>query len=164
MKIIFMIAFWLLYWFVCFLCTGTDEKNLFGLRSYPEAVQKIVREHISGKSLPKEKPAMALMAGNVLLFTVAFSAIGFALKGILGLNSFWSAFLFFLAMGEGLGAFDLVIIDLLWWRNTKRIRFSFLPEKGIYQDPSKHIGSFLRGIPMFAAVAALCAGLVTIIA
>lgn len=49
MKIIVMIAFWLLYWFACFPCTGTDEKNLFGLRSYPDAVQKIVREHVSGK-------------------------------------------------------------------------------------------------------------------
>ena len=73
-----------------------------------------------------------------------------------------TAFLFFLALGEGLWLFDLIIIDLLWWRSTKRIRFSFLPEKALYQDPGKLIGSFLRGIPLFAAVAVLCAGLVTI--
>ena len=42
------------------------------------------------------------------------------------LPTFW----YFLAFGEGLGLFDLLVIDLLWWRNTKRIRFSFLPEKG----------------------------------
>lgn len=40
------------------------------------------------------------------------------------------------------------------------IRFSFLPEKSHYQDPSKHIGSFLRGIPLFAAEAALSACIV----
>lgn len=52
--------------------------------------------------------------------------------------------------------FDLVIIDLLWWRNTKRIRFSFLPEQSHYQDPTKHISSFLRGIPLFALVGQYC--------
>ena len=61
------------------------------------------------------------------------------------------------SLGEGLGGFDLVIIDLLWWRNTKRIRFSFLPEQSHYQDPTKHVSSFLRGIPLFAAVAVLSA-------
>ena len=66
-------------------------------------------------------------------------------------------------LGEGLGLFDLVVIDLLWWRNTKRIRFSFLPEKAPYQDPQKHISSFVRGIPLFAAVAAISAGIVSIL-
>ncbi len=47
------------------------------------------------------------------------------------------------------------LIDLFWWRNTKRIRFSFLPEKEIYQNPAKHIGSFVRGIPLFAVIASL---------
>lgn len=70
------------------------------------------------------------------------------------------AFWFFLALGEGLGLFDLIVIDLLWWRNTKRIRFSFLPEKAHYQDAGKHIGSFLRGIPLFVVVAVLSAAVV----
>ena len=43
------------------------------------------------------------------------------------------------------------------------IRFSFLPDKAIYQDPTKHIGSFVRGIPLFAAIAALSAWVVTLI-
>ncbi len=43
---------------------------------------------------------------------------------------------------RGLGLFDLLVIDLLWWRNTKRTRFSFLPEKKYYQNPKKHIESF----------------------
>ena len=43
MKIIVAIAFYFLYWGVCFLGTGTDKKNLMGLRSYPEEVQNRVR-------------------------------------------------------------------------------------------------------------------------
>lgn len=42
-KIIIAFAFYFLYWFCCFLGTGTDRKNLAGLRSYPDAVQKAVQ-------------------------------------------------------------------------------------------------------------------------
>lgn len=153
--------FYLFYWFCCFLGTGTDRKNLAGLRSYPDTVQQAVREHLMlGKTAPQEKSIVSILVGNLLLFTIVFSVLGLALKNILGLNVFLTAFLFFLALGEGLGLFDLVVIDLLWWRNTKRIRFSFLSEKKHYQDPSKHIGSFLRDIPLFAVVAVLSAGIV----
>ena len=55
------------------------------------------------------------------------------------------------------------MIDLLWWRSTKRIRFSFLPEKKYYQNPKKHIESFLHGMPLFAAIAALTALIVTVL-
>ena len=158
MKIIIAFAFYFLYWFCCFLGTGTDGKNLAGLRSYPDAVQKAVHEHpVLGKAAPQEKSIIAILLANLLLFTVVFSVLGLALKNILDLNSFVTAFWFFLTLGEGLGRFDLVIIDLLWWRNTKRIRFSFLPEQSHYQDPTKHVSSFLRGIPLFAAVAVLSA-------
>lgn len=157
-------AFYFLYWFICFLSTGTDKKNLAGLRSYPDAVRQAVCEHpVLGKTVPREKSVLAVLLGNLMLFTVIFSVLGLALKGVLGLNGFWTAFGFFLALGEGLGLFDLVIIDLLWWRNTRRIRFSFLPEKNYYKDPRRHIGSFLRGIPLFAVVALLSAWIVTLL-
>lgn len=160
-KILVSIAFYFLYWLCCFLGTGTDKKNLAGLRSYPDAVQQAVREHpVLGKAAPQDKSLFAILFGNLILFTVVFSVLGLVLKNVLGLKDFWTAFWFFLALGEGLGLFDLVIIDLLWWRNTKRIRFSFLPEKAHYQASGKHIGSFLRGIPLFAAVAVLSAAIV----
>lgn len=164
MKLIVTFAFYFLYWFICFLCTGTDRKNLAGLRSYPDAVQKAVREHpVLGKAAPQEKSTAAILLSNFLLFTVVFSVLGLALKSVLGLNNYLSAFWYFLAFGEGLGLFDLLVIDLLWWRSTKRIRFSFLPEKKYYQDPKKHIESFLHGMPLFAAIAALTALIVTVL-
>lgn len=163
-KMITALAFCLFYWFCCFLGTGTDKKNLAGLRSYPDAVQRVVRKHpVLGNAAPQEKSIISILFGNLLLFTVVFSVLGFALKNVLGLDNFLTAFWFFLALGEGLGLFDLIVIDLLWWRNTKRIRFSFLPEKSHYQDLAKHIGSFLWGIPLFAVVAVLSAGIVTVI-
>ena len=164
MKIVIAVAFYLLYWFCCFLGTGTDKKNLLGLRSYPDEVQRLVKNEPSlAPYLPKEKSILSILFGNLLLFTVVFSALGILLKSVLGLTNYLSAFVYFLLFGEGLGVFDLLVIDLLWWCNTKRIRFSFIPEKQAYQNPKKHVDSFLRGIPLFAVVAAITAGIVTLI-
>jgi hypothetical protein len=162
MKWLIMIAFYFLYWGICFLYTGTDKKNLAGLRSYPDAVQARVREKLP-KAAPKEKSIPSILLGNLILFTVVFSVIGLIFKSVLAFDNYLSAFRYFLIWGEGLGLFDLVVIDLIWWRNTKRIRFSFLPEKEHYQNPAKHIDSFVRGLPLFAVIAALCAGVVTLL-
>jgi hypothetical protein len=161
MKWFIISAFWFLYWGICFLCTGTDKKNLAGLRSYPDAVQLVVCERLA--DAPKEKSIPSILLGNLILFTVVFSALGLGFKNVLNFDDYLSAFWYFLILGEGLGLYDLLVIDLLWWRNTKRIRFSFLPDKEIYQDPSKHIGSFVRGVPLFAAIAAMSAWVVTLI-
>lgn len=163
-KILFIIAFYLLYWFICYINTGTDKKNLVGLRSYPDSVQRVVRARRDlGKEIPPEKSIATIFLSNLMMFTVVFSLLGLLLKDTLGLTDFLTAFWFFLVLGEGLGVFDLLIIDMLWWRNTKRVRFSFLPDKEHYRDPTKHIASFWRGIPLFAAVAALSAALVTLL-
>ena len=161
MKWLIAVMFWFLYWGICFLCTGTDKKNLAGLRSYPDEVQSRVRKEF-GDAAPKEKSIPSILLGNLILFTVVFSIIGLIFKIVLAFDGYLSAFWYFLILGEGLGLFDLLIIDLLWWRNTERIRFSFLPDKEIYQNPQKHIGSFVRGIPLFAAIAALSALIVTL--
>jgi hypothetical protein len=162
MRIFIAFAFYFLYWFICFLFTGTDRKNLIGLRSYPDAVQKKVRAR--GLIDNMKKPSIpSILISNTLLFTAVFSVIGLIFRKTLALGSYLDAFLYFLALGEGLGLFDLVVIDLLWWRNTKRIRFSFIPEKEEYRNPEKHLGSFLRGIPLFTAVAALTALVVTLL-
>ena len=164
MKVMIVAVFYFLYWGVCFLGTGTDRKNLIGLRSYPEEVQNRVRSDPQlGKTVPKEKSRAAVLLSNLFLFTVAFSGFGTRAKSVLNLDGYLSAFWYFLAFGEGLGLFDLLVIDLLWWRSTKRIRFSFLPEKKYYQNPKKHIESFWRGIPLFAAAAALAALIVTVL-
>ena len=71
-----------------------------------------------------------------------------ALRGVLNLDGYLSAFWYFLAFSEGLGLFDLLVIDLLWWRNTKRTRFSFLPEKKYYQNPKKAYRIVLARYPV----------------
>ena len=101
MKIITAAVFYLLYWFICFLCTGTDKKNLAGLRSYPDEVQaRVRREPQLAGSIPKAKSMPAILLSNLLLFTAVFSILGAALKQELAAKgiefvsrySFWAIF------------------------------------------------------------------------
>ena len=84
-----------LYWAYDFLGTGTDKKNLMGLRSYPEEVQNRVRsDYQLGKAVPKRKSTAAVWLSNhFCLFTVVFSALGLALRGVLNLDGYLSALL-----------------------------------------------------------------------
>ena len=85
---------------------------------------------------------------------------------ILGLKirqeSFVQNFIAILILGQGLNVFDLVFIDLLWWRNTNRIRFSKIPEKSLYQNPKKHIEAFERALLMYFLIALLDAYILTL--
>jgi hypothetical protein len=78
----------------CFLYTGGDQKNLIGLRSYPEKAQERVRtqKNLADK-VPAAKSVSSILLGNVILFTVVFSILGLLLKSALGLNSYGAAFL-----------------------------------------------------------------------
>jgi hypothetical protein len=163
-KVCLVIGLCLFWWLMCYINTGGDERNLRGLRSYPKEVQEMVR---NDKTLEEKAPAEAnipkVFTENLILFTVLFLIIGLVLKYTIGFKGFLDIFIYFLTMGESLNLFDLAVIDLLWWRNTKRIRFSFIPDKNLYQDPSMHIGSFVRGLVMYVIIALIVAGVLTLL-
>lgn len=149
-----------LFWGGCWLGTGGDDKNIRSFSSYPDAVQSIVRAHpeLAGKIRP-QRPAVTF-AGNLLLFTVVLFVTGLLTRQ----EDFAGNFRNTLILGQGLNLFYMVVIDLLWWRHTKRVRFSGTENQPeLYADPSKHIASFLRGIVMFLLVAILDGWLLTLI-
>lgn len=163
LQIIVGIILYGLFFMMCYLGTGTDKKNLGGFRSYPDEVQKrVYQDEVLGKFAPKKNSVPMTLLSNVIMFTVVFSVLGIILKESLSLGGGETTFLYFLILGEGLNLFDLVVIDLLWWRNTSRIRFSCVPEKEMYQNPKKHIDSFVRGIPAFTLSALVAAGVVIV--
>lgn len=53
----------------------------------------------------------------------------------------------------GMPFFCVLIIDLSWWRNTRRIRFTKIQEKKLYQNPKKHIEAFSRALIMYSLIA-----------
>lgn len=161
---IVIVGFCLLFWFICYTQTGTDKKNMLGYRSYPDAVQELVlkNEELS-KLAPKEISIPKIFLSNLVLFTVIFLITGIIMNYTVGFQDFKDCLIYFMILGEILNLFDLVVIDLLWWRNTKRIRFSFIQDKELYQDPAKHLGSFDRGVFMYIIVAFIVAGIITLL-
>ncbi len=143
---------------VCFLSTGTDEKNLRNYISYPDEVQERIKETKEYLGKYKETGIFDVWMVNFLIFSVLFLLLG----SIIRQTKFMHNFISLLVVGEILNVFDLIVIDLLWWRNTKRIRLSKIPQKERYQNPKKHIEAFLRAMVLYFFVAVLDGYLLTL--
>ena len=143
---------------LCFLATGTDEKNLKQYMSYPDEVQKRIKEIEEYQGKYKETGRFVVWIANFLLFTILFLLLGIVIRQ----TNFMDNFIRLLILGETLNVFDLIVIDLLWWRNTKRIRLSKIPQKELYQNPRKHMEAFLRALVLYFFVAMLDGYLLTL--
>lgn len=103
----------------------------------------------AGKAHRRKSIIAILLANLLLLHTVVFSVLGLALKNILDLNSFVTAFWFFLTLGEGLGGFDLVIIDLV----SPSVSASPSCRNNPPIKTLQHVSSFLRLFPLLSSLA-----------
>lgn len=155
-TIILTIILCLIFWGCCYISTGTDEKNIKAYATYPDEIQKYVRNNPELRE--RIEKANILVSANpvktLLANTITFLVVLFLFGIMVRTSSFFDNFLSLSIMGQGLNLFDYVVIDLLWWRNTKRIRFSGTennPE--LYSNPKKHTISFIKGIVMFLIVA-----------
>lgn len=147
-----------LFWGVCWLGAGGDDKNIRSFSSYSDAVQNIVRARPELAEKIRPQRPVVTFAGNLLLFTAVLFILGLLTRR----QDFAGNLRNTLILGQGLNLFDLVVIDLLWWRHTKRVRFSGTENQPeLYADPSKHIASFLRGVVMFLLAAILDGWLLT---
>lgn len=147
-----------LLFLLCILGTGTDAKNLQNYSSYPDAVQSRIRTIPEYQHQVQEKNPFLTFTANFLLFLVILFVFGIFIRQ----TNFAQNFLSLLILGQTLNAFDLIVIDLLWWRHTPRIRFSKLPQPALYQDPRKHISAFIRAFIMFCVIALIDGYLLTL--
>ena len=144
---------------LCYLGTGTDRKNLRNYSSYPVKVQNRIQEIAEYRGKFKETGEARVWVANFLVFTVLFLLMGIPIRQ----ENFSHNFRCLLILGQTLNVFDLFIVDLLWWRNTKRIRLSKIPQKELYQDPKKHVEAFLRALVLYFFVALVDGYLLTLV-
>lgn len=145
----------LAFWGICYLSTGTDEKNLKGLSAYPDEIQRRVKEDPVLGPQVKTVPPVTRFFSNLLLYTILLLILCFFIRE----NGFLPNFFHVLIMGEILNAFDFLVMDLLWWRHTSRVRFSGTEKQPeLYRSPKNHFISFGKGIAMFF-IAAVVDGL-----
>lgn len=149
MLFIELLILCLVFFILCYLGTGTDEKNLKNYMSYPDEVQGEIKEIQEYQGKYKQPSKTSTFMANFIIFTILFLVLGLKIRQ----TSFVQNFIALLFLGQVLNIFDLVVIDLLWWRNTKRIRLTKIPEKAPYQNPKKHVESFLRAMVMYFLIA-----------
>lgn len=136
---------------LCYIGTGTDEKNLKSYSSYPDAVQSKIKRINEYQGKFKEANKKVSFISNLLLFLIILFVFGLPLKS----NNFTHNFICLSVMGQGLNIFDLLAIDLLWWRKTRRIRLTKIPERELYQSPKKHVEAFARAFVMYLLIAVI---------
>lgn len=150
LLILELIILCLIFWGICFLNTGSDEKNIKSYVSYPDEVQKIIKENPDLQKKIKSVSPIASFASNILVFGLVLFIFGLFLKK----PSFKTNFINLMILGQALNAFDFFVIDMLWWRNSKRIRFEGTKNRAeLYSNPKKHFISFFKGILLFLIIA-----------
>lgn len=154
-TVILCIVFFLL----CYIGTGTDEKNLKSYSSYPDEVQTQINNISEYRGKFNKNNKFIMFIFNMLLFSVILFLLGLFIKE----NNFFNNFLHLSIIGQGVNIFDLFVIDLLWWRNTKRVRLNKIPEKKLYQNPKKHIKAFVRAFVMFLLIAVIDGYILTLL-
>ena len=141
-----------LFFLMCYLGTGSDEKNIKSYASYPDEIQSIVRKDPALREKIKPSSPTAAFLSNVLLFGVLLFLLGLPIRSDNGLLNFSKLSI----LGQGLNLFDFLVIDLLWWRNSPRVRFTGTEDMAaVYRNPNKHAASFVRGVVAFLVVAVL---------
>ena len=152
-------ALCIVFFLSCFLGTGTDEKNLKNYSSYPDEVQNLINEIAEYRGRYKEHSKAAVFLLNFLLFLFLFFILGLFIRD----GNFLQNFVSLTIMGQSLNVFDFLVIDLLWWRNTKRVRLRKMPEKELYQNPKKHIEAFIRAFIMYLLIALIDGYILTLL-
>ena len=91
-------ALCIVFFLLCFLGTGTDEKNLKNYSSYPDEVQNLINEIAEYRGRYKEHSKAAVFLLNFLLFLFLFFILGLFIRD----SSFLQNFVSLTIMGQSL--------------------------------------------------------------
>lgn len=152
MLIVELVILCILFWGICYLNTGSDDKNIKSYASYPDEVQEMVNKNPVLQSKIKTASPFVSLVSNIVVFGTVLFIFGVFVKE----DGFKANFVNLLILGQCLNAFDFFVIDMLWWRNSKRVRFTDTKNrKELYSNPKKHFASFLKGIAVFLIIAVI---------
>lgn len=152
MLIIELAILCVLFWGICCMNTGSDDKNIKSYASYPDEVQEMIKKNPALQSKIKTVSPFVSFVSNIFVFGIVLFIFGLFVKE----DGFKANFINLLILGQCLNAFDFLIIDMLWWRNSKRIRFVDTEDRqDLYSNPKKHFISFLKGIAVFLIIAVI---------
>lgn len=145
---------------ICYLNTGSDKKNIKSYASYPDEVQEIVKKNLALQAKIKTASPFVSFVSNVVVFGIVLFIFALFVKE----DGFKVNFTNLMILGQCLNVFDFFVIDMLWWRNSKRVRFTGTKNrKELYSNPKKHFASFLKGIAAFLIIALIDGAILTLL-
>jgi hypothetical protein len=126
--------------------TKDDKMKLKGFYNYPKEIQNRI------KTIPEYKnfiPNESIKIIN-LISSFVFFIIVFIICSILNATTaFWQIFRNSVILGVTLNAYDLLILDFLWFSNAKRTKVAGTEDMEMeYHNLKVHIESFVRGIAL----------------
>ena len=134
---------------ISFLGTGTDERNLKSFKSYPLILQEKLLKDDDYKDKIKPVNGWITFIANFVLFLIVTFVFGIFIRK----PQFMDNFVSLLILGEIVNLFDLCITDYIYFRNSKRVRFSKYQDKKYYNEMTNHVISFVKGALMFILIA-----------
>ena len=137
---------------IAYFGTGSDEKNLRSFGSYPKKVQERIRKNHALDGKYREPNLVVSLLSNFIVFSIVLFLLGLMVKT----DSYFINFLYLFFIGQIGNVFDLCVLDMLWWRNSKRVRVSGTEDMHKeYQDLTPHLHAFYRALVMFTVIAAV---------
>lgn len=102
MLIVELVILCALFWGICYLNTGSDEKNIKSYASYPEEVQEMIKKDPALQAKMKVTSPVVSFVSNILVFGVVLFIFGLFVKE----NGFKDNFINLLILGQCFNVFD----------------------------------------------------------
>lgn len=109
MLIVELVILCVLFWGICYLNTGSDDKNIKSYASYPDEVQEMVNKNPILQSKIKTASPFVSFVSNIVAFGTVLFIFGLFVKE----DAFKANFINLLIIGQCLNAFDFLALSIL---------------------------------------------------
>lgn len=109
MLIIETIILCSVFWGICYINTGNEEKNIKCYSSYPDEIQHMLKNNSKLSSKIKTSSPLLSFVSNILIYGVVLFLFGLMIRK----DGFISNFINMLILGQILNAFDF--LSLIWY-------------------------------------------------
>ncbi|MDO5300148.1 MAG: hypothetical protein Q4F18_12015 [Clostridia bacterium] len=137
---------------------------VFMINDYPPAIKKRVfeRKLVDESQLPSKRTGILNDVVGVALMLLLFVGTSY---GINAERSFWPAFFQAYLFANGISWFDALILDCVWFCHSKRFIIPGTEDMAKdYHDYWFHIRFAVVGLAALAVPAAICGGIVVLLA
>ena len=107
MLIAELVILCILFWGICYLNTGSNDKNIKSYASYPDEVQEMIKKNPALQAKIKVTSPVVSFVSNILVFGIVLFIFGLFVKA----DGFMANFINLLILGQCLNAFAVFLLS-----------------------------------------------------